>query len=127
MPQDPIFFKKTIDDLPGGKPLCDFCGEQDAVALFPARAFIVSLVIEDASYTQDFSDDGWVACSWCELLVKQNDVPRLVERFFLVNPMPPDLTPQTRALSRGLVSTQFNLFVEHRTGDPIPYPTAVTP
>lgn len=122
-----IFFKRTVDDLPDGKPICDFCSEPDPLVLFPASAFIVSLVTDHQSYTQDYNDDGWAACGWCELLIAANDVPRLVERYFMVHPMPPDLSPRDRGFIRSLVSTQFDLFFEHRTGEPIAYPTAVTP
>lgn len=127
MSDQTIFFKKTVDDMPDGKPVCDFCGEQDPIALFPASSFIVSVGTGRESYTQDYNDDGWAACSWCELLINKNDVPRLVERYFMVHPMPPGLDSHDRGFMRGLVGTQFDLFFEHRTGEPIPYPTAVTP
>lgn len=122
-----IRFKKTHEDNPDGKMCCDFCNEPDPTMAFPARAFIMSLVTPEGSYTQDYGDDGWAACAWCAPLAEANDVPRLVERYFLIHPMLPQMGPRERAFLRGLVSTQFDLFVEHRDGPPTPITTAATP
>lgn len=112
----PIYFKKTVDDNADGLPHCDFCNEPTVVASFPASSFIMSVITPDGSFTQDYNDDGWAACSWCELLVEAKDVARLVERYFVIHPLPAGLSPRDRGFMRGLVSTQFALFFEHQTG-----------
>lgn len=124
MSDQTIYFNKTVDDNPDGKPICDFCGEPNPIMAFPADSFIISMVTSEGVHTQDYGSDGWAACAWCAPLAEANDIPRLVERYFVVHPLPEGLCPRDRGFMRGLVSTQFDLFVEHRTGPPGPVATA---
>lgn len=127
MAERPIYYKKTPDDLPGGNPICDFCAEPNPIMAYPADSFIISMITPEGTHTQDFGDDGWAACAWCAPLIDANDVARLVERYFVVHPMLLQLGTDERRFVRGLVSTQFDLFLEHQTGPGVPIDTAVTP
>jgi hypothetical protein len=120
MSEPTIRFKRTPEDLPGGKPICDLCAADDPIMAFPASGFLVTLVTDEGTYTQDYNNDGWAACAWCSPLVEAGDLERLIQRYLVIHCTILELPSDAQQFVRGLIRLQHEQFLKHRTGPGVP-------